>query len=289
MYSSLFSWLTLITLGTSSMQGINTELFQYEIDDTAVLNFQKQTFASCKEVEDVLDDIKKEYRDSYYYDRGIVFGGQREAMVLAERTTANVAVSTATPSKDSISAGSATPHSTTNVQIAGIDEPDIIKNDGKYFYILDTKGTSYSIESSRSKPSVGYKNTDAIVILDIDTLDRVSYIALPDTYNNPEFFVLNGKLVLTATQYVYNRSRDAYWYNNSRDTIIATYDLSDIKKPKLERFMRVEGYIQDSRLTSEGRFIAVTQTSYAPDYYYPIRPMSTVDAVTETIANNSNK
>ena len=27
-------------------------------------------------------------------------------------------------------------HSTTNVQVAGVDEPDFVKNDGKYIYVI---------------------------------------------------------------------------------------------------------------------------------------------------------
>ena len=35
----------------------------------------------------------------------------------------------------SVSAGS-TDHSITNVQVAGVDEPDFVKNDGKYIYVI---------------------------------------------------------------------------------------------------------------------------------------------------------
>lgn len=52
------------------------------------------------------------------------------------------------------------PHGTTNVQYTDVDEGDIIKNDGKYLYIVNNPGS-------------GYSDTNAINIVDTETMKRV--------------------------------------------------------------------------------------------------------------------
>lgn len=71
------------------------------------------------------------------------------------------------------------PHSTTNVQVLGIDEPDMVKNDGKYLYMVD----EYS---------------DSVVILDAHTMQSVSKISLPQDYHNTKILREKNFLVVTA-------------------------------------------------------------------------------------------
>ncbi len=52
------------------------------------------------------------------------------------------------------------PHGTTNVQVTDVDEGDIIKNDGKYLYIVNQPGKNYS-------------DTNGITIVDTETMKRV--------------------------------------------------------------------------------------------------------------------
>ncbi len=52
------------------------------------------------------------------------------------------------------------PHGTTNVQVADVDEGDIIKNDGRYLYIVNHPGKSYS-------------DTNGITIVDTESMSRI--------------------------------------------------------------------------------------------------------------------
>ncbi len=52
------------------------------------------------------------------------------------------------------------PHGTTNVQVADVDEGDIIKNDGRYLYIVNHPGKNYS-------------DTNGITIVDTESMNRV--------------------------------------------------------------------------------------------------------------------
>ncbi len=58
------------------------------------------------------------------------------------------------------SATGAVPHGTTNVQVTDVDEGDIIKNDGRYLYIVNQPGSKFS-------------DTNGITIVDTETMKRV--------------------------------------------------------------------------------------------------------------------
>ncbi len=58
------------------------------------------------------------------------------------------------------SATGTVPHGTTNVQVTDVDEGDIIKNDGRYLYIVNYPGKSYS-------------DTNGITIVDTESMKRV--------------------------------------------------------------------------------------------------------------------
>ncbi len=80
------------------------------------------------------------------------------------------------------STGKAVPYSRTNVQVAGVDEPDIVKTDGKYIYLV--KGREVLIIKA-------YPPSDMRV---------VSKVVIRDGYVRG-IFVSNGKLVVIATKY----------------------------------------------------------------------------------------
>src|SRR3989344_5835614 len=90
---------------------------------------QVRQFNSLQEIESFL----KENADDGYYGHGLY----------AEKSFTvggDVAAAQAEASGGDAGRSSASDFSTTNVQIEGVDEPDIVKNDGKYIYtIVDSK------------------------------------------------------------------------------------------------------------------------------------------------------
>ena len=87
-------------------------------------SYQVKTFTSYDEL---LDFLKTNAQTSYngYYDFGLK-GGSRINIPFAESD--NVIVTS--------SDEGSTDYSTTNVQVEGVDEPDIVKTDGLYLYVL---------------------------------------------------------------------------------------------------------------------------------------------------------
>jgi uncharacterized secreted protein with C-terminal beta-propeller domain len=66
-------------------------------------------------------------------------------------------------------------YSTTNIQVAGVDEADTIKTDGKYIYTTSTTQNNYYYFSSYSSETI-----NSVYILDADPQNArvVSKIAL---------------------------------------------------------------------------------------------------------------
>lgn len=83
-------------------------------------------------------------------------------------------------------------------------------------------------------------------------------------------FLAKNRLVVVANRSDGYNARWAYWYNPQVKTLISTYTLTDISRPKLERTIQLDGGLQDSRLMDDGQLIIITQTSY---WYPPIYRM----------------
>ena len=171
---------------------------------------------------------------------------------------------------ESISSSS-TDYSTTNIQKAWVDEPEIIKTDGKYFYYYNSKTDKISILSSP---------------LDLDTakltpgnVKIVKEIAIPQGLNNIELFVWNDRLVL-MWNYWANNWENEYIFNWSR-TVLAVYDVSNVNDLKLLKFENLPWYYSTARLIDNQLYV-ITQQSlnwyYWPKYDFNIaKGMSSVE------------
>lgn len=149
-------------------------------------------------------------------------------------------------------------HSTTNVQVAGIDEADSVKTDGRYIYTIRNGG---------------------ITIVDTlnQGLDQVGQIQAKDVYMQ-EFYVKGDKLVAIGTQNSYivqmdsqpDRMRFMPYYQT--ETVVLIYDLASIATPKLLKTYGVKGYVLSSRMKDNDFYMVVNQnTWYGSDIYPTLR------------------
>lgn len=115
---------------------------------------------SCAEVEGVV----KEYFTTNWY--GGYFGPMREAAVANDASAQSVA-----PPTGKGGAGGSMDFSETNTQKTGVDEPDIIKNDGTYIYYAD-------MQQNRQ-----------IHIVSVASNKEVATITLPADFWGAQFFV----------------------------------------------------------------------------------------------------
>ncbi len=129
----------------------------------------------------------------------------------------------------------------TNTQVENVDEADIIKNDGKYLYILS--GGIHQVERR-------------VTIFSAADMKVMSRIKLDDDgyyYNIQEMYVNGDRLVLLATEtekmeydeddnrIMYDRPYyDGYYYGES-DIVSFVYDISDRENPSFVRKVSQDG------------------------------------------------
>ena len=170
---------------------------------------------------------------------------------------------------DSVSAAkssfdSFTSHGETNVQVAGVDEADIVKNDGKYLYLL----TNVSNENEYYQQ---------LSIVELSTMKLTSQTRL-NAYRNSasEIYVKGDRLVTIGSREESIRTKSAkessddtnaaivdslYGYGTF-STCAVVYDISDRAQIKQVREFVQEGNCISSRLVDDNLYLISTAYQY---------------------------
>jgi len=164
---------------------------------------------------------------------------------------------TATAEKDGLG-GQTVDYSKTNIQVPGIDEPDIVKTDGTYLYIV----SGNKVIIIKATPVANASIEATITVAENLTIQNI--------------FVNGTRLVIFAQSYVnypilYDYGMDVLkkesdssimlWYN-SPDTYIKIYDLTTISIPEQVKEIIVGGYFSDARLIGDYIYVITTQYTY---------------------------
>ncbi len=108
-------------------------------------------------------------------------GGYYGGMMIERTMAADVSAAAGAPTAARKESGSATEYSETNIQVEGVDEADIVKNDGKYIYVLTGK---------------------KIAIVDAYPAEDAELLSEIEIEGNPrEFFINDDKLIVFGTDY----------------------------------------------------------------------------------------
>jgi uncharacterized secreted protein with C-terminal beta-propeller domain len=195
-------------------------------------NDEVRSFSSDQELKEFIDDSREEYND-----RGLDVSGL--SVTGAETLTA-----TGDAFSTSHSVGS-TEYSETNIQVEGVDEPDIVKTDGRYLYVL----TGYEVVILKAYPGI---NAQVVSRIELD-------------YYGHGLFVSGSKLVVLSS--FYNRHYSpVYSYQYFYGTSLLVYDISSRWSPNLVQNVTVEGYYLDARMIDNHVYM-VTST-YMWYWYY---------------------
>ena len=127
---------------------------------------------------------------------------------------------------------SAAPASTTNNQEKGVDEPDIVQNDGRYIYVL-SYGTLKIVDAGSSPPQ-------AVASIDVPPPSR-------------NMFLAGDRLVLLGS---------------SITTTVTTVDVSDPAAPVIADAVELAGYFVSGRLV-DGLARVVTSSAPTVPMVYP--------------------
>lgn len=141
--------------------------------------------------------------------------------------------------------------STTNVQVAGVDEADIVKTDGKYIY---------------------YLTDNTVVIVKVDGLEVVKKIEYEkeDMYAR-EIYINSNKLIVIGTLNKREQGKRAFlgigeddsysYYKTYTKTIV--YNIENIENPKIEREVKIEGSRVSSRMIGDTIYLVSNKSIYA--------------------------
>lgn len=126
----------------------------------------------------------------------------------------------------------------TNTQVENVDEADIIKNDGKYLYIL--AGGAYKVE----------RRVTILSAADMKVVSRINLESDDYYYNIQEMFVNGDRLVLLATESEKIRYSEEElktydtmypWYSGESEIVSFVYDISDRENPTFVRKVSQDG------------------------------------------------
>jgi inhibitor of cysteine peptidase len=150
-------------------------------------------------------------------------------------------------------------YSTTNIQVSGVDEADIVKTDGRYIY---TASNDFS----------NGQNHVYIVKADPEDPRAIAKITLDNnTYLAGMFLSQDGnKLVIIGSQYqvyaydvsVAPKEAMIYPYRSAVRTFINVYDVSDKVYPILARNLTLSGSYFSSRMIGNYVYIVVSESAY---------------------------
>ncbi|MCK9580277.1 MAG: beta-propeller domain-containing protein [Methanoregula sp.] len=207
-------------------------------------------FSSADEIREYIEENTKLVAEAEgeYYTKGV--GMARDvAMVVPQAASAESANGMFT----SIPPAGTTDYSTTNVQVAGVDEPDFVKNDGKYIYVIS--GDTLTIVDA-------YPSSGATII---------SKTLIDDTPK--DIFVSGNRLVLFTTGSSFTEGRDSPVYASqmksmpnygsySPATHVVFYDISDRKNPEITKDYGIDGDYIDARLIGSNLYLVTREQVY---------------------------
>ena len=201
-------------------------------DNQAAILLSEQGFKYAENYNEIYEYLK-ESSDDLILDDNVAEDGDFEVEETPETNTPTGGVPTDTPE-----------HSDTNNQVSGVQEGDVIKNDGRYIYHLSKdKHRVYIISATNGKT------------------DIVSEIIIPNNTKNkirPNTLLLVGNtLVIICTDNVY-----------SNNTICLYYDISDKSNPVKTDETKQSGYYRNCRVVDGTVYIISQKHSYIYDSVY---------------------
>ena len=217
--------------------------------------YELQKFGSYDELKNFVNSSSSVYSSLGGFDS---YSRQGDVMM-------NTAAESALPSSVSKSSDS---YSTTNVQVAGVDEADIVKNDGRYIYTVSGNKVvivdAYPAENARIISQINFNNSNVQNIF--INGNKLVVFGSEDNYypvsmgSESETKVASG---IDAPAGFLPPHR--YYQPNS---FIQVYDVSDRSQPRLARNITASGSYFDSRMI--GDYVYVMTSEYVYNDNVPI-------------------
>lgn len=214
-----------------------------------------QTAESYEQIEDLFVALRDENAPVSRFSLSELFNGSDKATASEGFDLGGVAGAVTDGGMGGTSA-----HGETNVQVEGVDEGDILKNDGSYLYVLrwTTERGYVDIVDIRDKAQM--RSVSQIEVCRAETVDGTS------TYTNiSELFITGDTLTVlyTASSYsVSGEMPEIYGAGTAgtTQTVAAVYDVTDRAVPVLRYTYAVDGSLISSRMAGN-TLLLVTEYS----------------------------
>ncbi len=194
--------------------------------------------------------------------------------VSQESTKSNMALPVpAAVDYSTVSSGSGD-YSQTNIQVAGVDEPDIVKNDARYIYTISGQ---------------------TLTIVDAYPAEKAAVVSKTEIYDVPkDLFVTGDRLVLFTVGWDSPEYGEENTASGGTDVIIrrpvsgnspvthaVIYDISDRSNPKMLKDYTIEGDYTDARMIDSLVYMVTREQVYP--YYNDRIIVPTLRESTKTI------
>lgn len=216
-----------------------TALFIFNIIPTNPIDENQAELKKFNSYEELNDFLKENQEEDYY---GGIFSTR--VNIFPENSEVGIMEDSAGESFSK-----ASDYSETNIQVEGVDEPDILKNDGKYIYF--TSGNRVFI-------------IDAYPAEDMEIISEINVSGLRNIFINKD------KLIIFSND-----------YKGNQKTIVDIYDTKDKKNPEMEESFSVEGYYNNARMIGDYIYAIANKNIYQEN---PILPMIGIAGMEETVA-----
>ena len=188
-----------------------------------------KTFNNYDELKGFLKENSELSNSFYGYGRAM---GVDSATALPAATTGAVAEK---------AGGGAGDYSRTNIQVEGVDEPDIVKNDGKYIY---------SVNGNKVEIVYAYPPEDMKIVSEINVGSYVNNIFI----NGDKLIIFSqsyGPIGILESEVAESSGMMPPIRNSGPQTKIYVYNIENREKPVLENNISAEGNYVDARMIGE--------------------------------------
>lgn len=171
-----------------------------------------------------------------------------------------------------VSKGAAPSYSDTNIQVAGIDEGDVVKTDGSYIYVASANhGTVRIIETNGKEMKAAGQIPDTSTVESAKTIqefyingDKMTVIRNAYEVTGQEEWKKQLQSSGKGSEDIAYRYRSFPYRRGKTVTYIETFDLTDRDNPKLTGSIRQDGHYYNSR--RNGDYVYVFTRHYSDIY-----------------------
>ncbi|MBT4277932.1 hypothetical protein HOD96_04265 [Candidatus Falkowbacteria bacterium] len=192
------------------------------------------------------DELKEFLENNTSESGGIYYGGFGGEMMMERSLDATESLSDIAQKSNIASdesGGGSDDFSTTNIQVEGVDEADIIKTDGKYVYAL-TGNDLFIIDA--------YPASGAQI------LSKIKFDSRPqDIYLNDDRLVVYGR-----DNTIYERDFYKNFKRRSAYAFLKVFDITDKVNPKQVRDLNFEGNLVNSRMIGDYVYFITSERAY---------------------------